>query len=116
MKNYIICKSAGKAKTSFYLVSDHDEHYLFTQNYRKGVRDYFMNGVTINQAMDTGKGRFDNALVRTMEKIPTYIRYIEKECGITVLRQTKKKKERKRMVNKANCGNRQSPFLNICCN
>ena len=114
MKSYIICKGTGKAKTSFYLVFNNAEHYLFTQNYRKGVKDYFMNGVTVDEALNIGKARFDSALIRTMEKIPTYIKYIEKEYGITVLRQTKKKKEKNRITNKANFINRSLGFSNTC--
>lgn len=116
MKSYIICKSTEQAKTSFYLVFDNNEHYLFTQNYRKGVKDYFMNGVTINEALDTSKGRFDSALMRTMEKMPAYIRYIEKEYGITILRQTKKKEERSRMMNRTHCSSRNSVIMSFCYN
>lgn len=114
MKNYIICKRAEQAKTSFYLVFDNDEYYLFTQNYRKGVKDYFMNGVTINEALDKDKGRFDSALMRTMEKMPAYIKYIEKEYGIMVLRRTKKKEEKNCITNKVTGSNRNSAFLNAC--
>ncbi len=116
MKNYIICKRTERAKTSFYLVFNNAEYYLFTQNYRKGVKDYFLNGATIDEALDTGKGRFDSALMKTMEKMPAYIRYIEKEYGITVLRQTKKKEERRSITNKVAFDNRNSAFLNFCYN
>ena len=71
MKSYIICKGTEKAKTSFYLVLNNAEHYLFTQNYRKGVKDYFMNGVTVDEALNIGKARFDSASTRTRNFSPT---------------------------------------------
>ena len=38
----------------------------------------------------------DSAITRTMEKVPIYIRYIEKEYGIEILEKTRKKSSRSR--------------------
>ena len=72
-----------------------------------------MKGVTIHDAFDTSKARFDSALMRTMEKIPSYIRYVEKECGIAVLEKTKKK--RKRLAAKCDSRSKSAVHLRFSC-
>lgn len=89
----IYCKSQ-KNVNHFYLCHEGEEYYLFTQSYRRGVTAYFCRGVTCDKALDFGKARHDTAVKNTMEKLPSYLRYIEKEYGIEVLRKTVKKNRR----------------------
>ena len=77
---------------SFYLKDKKDEYYLFSQDYRKSVQAYYGNGVHLDRAIDYSKCHRDSALARTMTKLPAYIKYIEKEYEIKVLKQTIKKK------------------------
>jgi hypothetical protein len=67
---------------------------LFHQNYRKGVSEYYRNGVSINEAINFGRSKKDDALMRTMQKLPMYLKYAEKEYGIQVLNQTIKKNKK----------------------
>ena len=76
----------------FYLKDKKDEYYLFSQDYRKGVQAYYGNEVHLDRAIDYSKCHRDSALARTMTKLPAYIKYIEKEYEINVLKQTIKKK------------------------
>ena len=69
-------------------------HYLFSQNYRRGVNNYFQNGVRINNAIDFSRAKGDRAIIRTMEKLPSYIKYIEREYEIEVLRKTARRNAR----------------------
>lgn len=94
MRATIYCKPSAKGIHSFYLVTADAEYYLFSQDYRKGVHEYFCKGVRIDEATDFSKSRRDNAIRRTMTKIPVYIKYIEKEYGVEVLEQTKRKHQR----------------------
>ena len=91
MKAMIYCEPTERGIHSFYLVTEGREYFLFNQNYRKGVQEYFNRGVSIDQAMNYSKTHNDSALVRTMTKLPTYIKYIEKEYEIEVFEQTKKR-------------------------
>ena len=91
MKNTIYCKTTSKATHSFYLKSEGNEYFLFSQDYRKGVNDYYKGGVSLDRAADFTKSKFDSAVMLTMSKIFMYIKYIEKEYGIQVLKQTIKK-------------------------
>ena len=81
----------NKGKLSFYLVTEDRDYYLFTQEKRKGVREFFRGGVTLDRAIHHGIGKRDWALHRTMDRVLMHIKYLEKEQGITVLRQSQKK-------------------------
>lgn len=91
MKAKIYCEPIERGTHSFYLTVDGQQYYLFSQNYRRGVQEYFSKGVSIYESMNYSKTHRDEALIRTMTKIPMYINYIEKEYGVQVLEQTKKK-------------------------
>ncbi len=98
MKPMIYCVATAKGVHSFYLVQDGKEHFLFHQNYRRGVAAYFKRGVVLKDAFDFGRAGRDSAVMRTMQKLPAYIRYVEKENGIEVLDRTIK---RNRMLQSA---------------
>ena len=91
MKAIIYCRPTAKGIHSFYMAVGKDSYYLFSQPYRKGVDEYFRKGVVIDRALKFSKSRNDAAILRTMTKLPVYIKYIEKEFDIQVLEQTKKK-------------------------
>ena len=92
MQTKIYCKTLSKGMHSFYLNHDGMDYFLFCQNYRKGVNDYYKNGVRFEEARDYSKAHHDTAIIRTMDKIPMYIKYIEEENNIQVMDKTKKKK------------------------
>lgn len=91
MKNMVFCKTTERGIHSFYLETAGETYFLFSQGYRKGVQNYYGEGVRLDDAFNYGKSRGDTAITRTMKKIPMYIKHIEKEYGIEVLEQTKKK-------------------------
>ena len=91
MKTNVYCLTTDKGIHSFYLEAYGKTHYLFSQSYRRGVREYFGQGVHLDYALDVSRAGYDSAIIRTMRKLPSYIKYIEKEYGIEVLRQTARK-------------------------
>lgn len=91
MKAKIYCESTDRGIHSFYLTVGGQEYYLFSQNYRRGVQEHFGKGVSIDLSMNYSRTHRDDALIRTMTKIPMHVNYIEKEYGIEVFEQTKKK-------------------------
>lgn len=90
MKATILCEISEKGIHTFYLLTCEQRYYLFNQDFRKGVHEYFSRGVLINDAMDYSKSHKDNAVVKTMSKIPMYVKYIEKEYAIEIFERTKK--------------------------
>ena len=91
MQTKIYCKTLSKGMHSFYLNHNGKDYLLFCQDYRRGVNNYFKNGVRFDEARNYSKAHGDTALMRTMDKIPMYVEYLEKENGIQVLNKTKKK-------------------------
>ena len=103
MKPLITCENPNKGTLSFYLSPEEGKYYLFSQNYRKGMADYFKNGLRLDMAYDFSKCHNDSAVIRVLSKLPSYIKYIEKEYTISVLRQTKKKMQKnKKTFNRSN--------------
>ena len=96
MKATVYCKATDKGTHTFYLVSEGREYFLFHQNFRRGVAEYYRYGVTVNEAINFGRSKHNTALINTMEKLPAYIKYVEKEYGIEVLKQTAKKNNRRK--------------------
>ncbi len=91
MRNMIYCEPTARGVHSFFLVANGQEYYLFSQGYRKGVHAYYSRGVPFSEAVNYSKTHSDSALIRTMSKLPMYIKYVEREYGIEVLERTKKR-------------------------
>ena len=87
----IFCKTTDKGIHTFYASVNGRSYYLFRQNYRRGVNEYFRRGVTVDAALCFGRSKNNTAIQKTMAKLPAYIRYAEKEYGITILNKTNKK-------------------------
>ena len=92
----IYCRTIDKGV--FYLEIGNDSFYMFSQPYRKSVKEYYRNGVVIGCSFKCSKACGDAAITRTMDKIPKAIRYIEKEYDIVILDQTRRKNEQKYKV------------------
>ena len=100
MQTKIYCKTLSKGIHSFYLSHNGMDYLLFCQEYRRGVNDFYKNGVRFDEARDYSKARRDTALIKTMDKIPMYVKYIEREYNIQILNKTKAKNIRYLKVNK----------------
>lgn len=94
MQDTIYCKTTSQGTSTFYLKTTKGEYFLFNQNYRKGVNDYYRKGVSLDNATNYSKSKFDSAIIRTMSKIFMYIKYVEKEYEVEVLKQTIKKNKK----------------------
>ena len=95
MKNSILCKTTSKGQQCLYLQADGKEYYLFSQNYRSSVKDYYQTNVILDRALDYSANTGE-AVRKTMEKLRTYIPYVEKEYGVCVLNKTKKAQQPKK--------------------
>ena len=80
MQNKIIITKENR-KLNFYLLSREERLYLFTQDFSKGVYNFFRNGKTENQLRSYDKWNNNKRLDKTIEKIPMYVRYVLKEVA-----------------------------------
>ena len=95
MKTKVYCKTVARGQQAFYLVVNNKEYYLFSQDYRVSVKEYFMSGISIRETMNFANAH-STAVRRTLDKLKTYIPYIEKEYGIVVMEKTRKNQDKKR--------------------
>ncbi len=93
MKTIIYCEISGKGEHSFYLKANNEKYFLFRQNYRKSVQKYFMRGIRIEEIGNFSRCHKDYSIIRTLDKLPIYIKYLEKEYRLVLLNQTKKRNE-----------------------
>ena len=93
MANTIYCKTTEKGVQSFFINANGETHFLFSQNFRRSVKDYFERGVRIDEAINFKRANGNSAIIHTMEKLPAYIRYVEREYGMEVLRRTARKNQ-----------------------
>ena len=93
MKPIVKCENPEYGTLSFYLVADSRRYFLFSQAYRKNVAHFFRNGMRLADIQNFSKSKNDTAVAKIMSKLPSYIKYIEKEYDISVLRETQKKKK-----------------------
>jgi hypothetical protein len=70
MKEIIYCEPTDRGVHNFYLLCDEKSYYLFSQDYRKGVQEYFARGVSINESMKFSKAHNDSALREQCRRFP----------------------------------------------
>lgn len=88
----IFCEVSRPGIHSMYLLFEGKRYFLFSQNYRQSVQEFFSKPVFFDAALNYSKAHKDAALMRTFGKIVLYTQYVEKEQDIEVLEKTKKKK------------------------
>ena len=74
-------KSTCDWKLNFYLVKKGKTLYLFTQNYTRGVYDFFKHGRSANELRQFKNLRKNPRLDKTIEKIPIYRAYVMREIA-----------------------------------
>lgn len=97
MNATVFSKITAPREQSLYLKVNGREFYLFSQNYRRAVKEYYSTPITLERALDYS---CSNGLPvrKTMEKLRAYIPYIEMEYGVNVLKKTKKAQRPKKTV------------------
>lgn len=85
----IYCKK-NNGNLDFYMIYDKKEYYLFSQTYKRGVEDFYKQGVFIDKAIHHGIGKKDCSIHKTMDKLIKYIKYLEKETNVIILKKTQK--------------------------
>lgn len=89
----VYCKRNKNEMLDFYIEEKGEKYYLFPQKPYKGVENYYKKGVSLEKAINHGLCGKDHMIHKVMSKLPAYIRYVEKEYGIAVFEQSKRKLE-----------------------
>lgn len=80
MKQRIIITKSNE-KLHFYLNTERDCLYLFTQAFSKGVYDYFRRGRSERELREYKQWNKNPRLDKTIEKIPMYTQYVSCEVA-----------------------------------
>jgi hypothetical protein len=94
-QSVVYCTQPVRGKLYFRVASAGEDHYLFTQPFRLSLWNRYRFGVRLEDALDwsrcgTPAGR------KVCEKLFKWIRSIEKEYGIALLRKSRKPSRRTR--------------------
>ena len=95
MQTTVFCKTTAKAKQSYFVRVDGRDYFLFQQDFRKSNKEFFHKGVDIN-AINDYSGVHSTSVRKTLDKLPVYIRYIEKEYDVVIYEKTKQKQSLKK--------------------
>lgn len=93
MKTQIYCRKTSPNIHSFYLVTGDSEYFMFTQSYHQSNQLHFGKGLFIEDVYDYSKAKQNPVVIHTLRKLPSYIRYIENEHEIVVLKKTQRRKQ-----------------------
>ena len=72
MKATIYCEPAAKGVHSFFMVKNGQEYYQFSQDYRKGVQEYYSRGGSLDESINFAKSRKDNAIKNNEQNSDVY--------------------------------------------
>ena len=90
MKPKIYCRTVAKGRQAFYVNVNGKDYFLFEQDYRVSNKEFFRHGVTV-QGISNYSNVHSAAVKKTMDKLPSYLYYIEKESGLCIYQKTKNK-------------------------
>ncbi len=88
METIIKCKTSQVGTHYFFMKYAGKEYYLFSQDYHRGVNIYFSKGVSLHNALDVSTAHNDHCVIKTMSKLTSYIKYIEREYDLKILDST----------------------------
>lgn len=86
----VFCVEETRGNHDFYVKVDGEVYFLFRQPWKAGVNEVFKNGVRLDKQLKSVSKKHDYGIMKTLEKLPSHIKYIEKEYDIAILERTKK--------------------------
>ena len=79
MKKERIEITKNNNRINFYLTFEGEQYWLFSQDYSMSVYDYFKFGRSLEELRNHSFWRSNPRLAKTIDRIPTMVRYIRKE-------------------------------------
>ena len=84
MKNIIYCIETNRGSLNFFIEQNNKDYFLFSQKYNEVVDKCFKNGISLPELLSIKKTRYNQSLMHTISKIPSHIKYIEKEYQVSI--------------------------------
>ena len=92
----VFCRKSDKGELVFYVSTRGETHYLFSQNYVRRVWDCFSCPMSIDRALNAHLAHGNKPVLHTMDKLLSYIRYVEHTYDLELLRRTQLKNTQRR--------------------
>ena len=96
MQTKVYCRTVAKGRQAFYVNANGKEYFLFSQDYKRTVKEFFKHGININE-LNNYSIAHSSAVRKTLDKIPLYLHYVEKEFGVEIYTKTNKNKSSKKL-------------------
>ncbi|MCI8413359.1 MAG: hypothetical protein HFE47_04605 [Clostridia bacterium] len=94
MQTTVFCKTTAKGIQTYFVRVDGRAYFLFTQRFYKSNKEFFQKGVNVC-ALGAYSGAHSASVRRTLDKLPAFLRYIEKEYGVAIFRKSKEKSQKR---------------------
>ena len=106
MQAKVYCKTVAKGRQAFYINASGKDYFLFEQDFRKSNKEFFRNGHYLSDNIDYSRVT-SSSVRKTLEKIPSYVKYIESEHGISIFEKSKLKEKRQKIKTQY----KRTPFI-----
>ena len=94
MQTKVFCRTTAKSIQTFYVTVNGETKTLFSQTFRRSNKAFFEKGVNIN-SLGNFKNAHSESVRKTLDKLPSYLHYIEKEYDVIIYKKTESKKYKK---------------------
>ena len=85
----IFCKDSNtRGIIDFYITSENESIYMFSQKFRHSTYNYYKNGVLLKDAFNYKKAHNDKAIMNVIKRFSPSINYIEKAYSVSILNRT----------------------------
>ena len=93
--NRIYCVKNENDTLDFFITGSSGSRYICTQKAYKTLYDMYRKPVPVHKAINFRRADENTILIKFMEKLPVYLRYIEKYDGYDNIRKRKKASHRR---------------------
>jgi hypothetical protein len=90
----VYCENSKNGRLNFFVSSKGEDHYLFSSAYSERISEYFSGGVFLDRAIDRSRAGKSTEILRVMDKLPSHLRYVEREYGLGIFKKTRERESR----------------------
>ena len=108
----IVCKKIDFNTQALYVDVKGVEHFLLQRSYKNECREFFKQGYYLTDNINYSK-LHNSAFKKMLDKIPSYIKYLENILGVPLYEKTKQKNNRitrKKKIKEINYYSKQECF------
>lgn len=97
MQAKVFCKTVAKDVQAYYVRVDGEAYFLFRMPFHRSNNDFFRKGVNIDKLCNYA-GAHSTTVRKTLDKLPAYLRYIEREYSVPIYTKKKNRQNKTQVV------------------